>query len=91
MYSRWLETGLTSRTLFESAAQETGKLKNEVREQRCRLQREKRRKEDEQWEKAHGINRLVSHTSTFPMPDGTNIVANVHEESRIQEGVTFEV
>lgn len=83
--------GLTSRTLLDSAAKETEKLKNEVREQRCRLQREERRKEDEQWEKAHGINRLVSHTSTFPMPDGTNTVANVHEKSQIQEGVTFEV
>ncbi len=83
--------GLTSRTLLDSADKETGKLKNEVREQICRLQREKRRKEDEQWEKAHGINRLVSHTSSFPMPDGTNTFANVHEESQIQEGITFEV
>lgn len=57
MYSWWLGMGLTSRKLLENAGKETEKLKHEVRERRCRAQREERKREDEEWwKKTHGIN-----------------------------------
>jgi hypothetical protein len=68
MYGNWLRMGLTSRTLLDSAAKETEKLKNEVREQRCRIQREQRKKEDEAWEKAHGVSMPSSSMTEYRNP-----------------------
>jgi hypothetical protein len=55
MYGYWLSLDLPSRTLVDNAAKETEKLKNKVRVERCKLRREERRKEDEDWEKSHNI------------------------------------
>jgi hypothetical protein len=55
MYGHWLNLGLPSRTLVDNAAKETEKLKNKFRVERCKLRREERRKEDEDWEKSHNI------------------------------------
>lgn len=60
LYENWVNMGLPSRTIIENAARETEKLKNGVRGHLCQLRREQRKKEDEDWEKSHGIEPPIS-------------------------------
>lgn len=69
VYSLWLKWGLTSRTLLDTAATETEKLKSDVRERKCRLRKEKREKQEEEWKKQEE----ESKNKTGPQqPNGPN-------------------
>jgi hypothetical protein len=69
IYSLWLKWGLTSRTLLDTAATETEKLKSDVRERKCRLRKEKREKQEEEWKKQEE----ESKNKTGPQqPNGPN-------------------
>jgi hypothetical protein len=82
--------GLTSRTLLDSAAKETEKLKNEVREQRCRQQREQRKKEDEQWEADHGISPSLYSTNTSTTLRRANTAPESYEMAGLQRRSAME-
>jgi len=79
MYRNWLRLGLTSRTLLDSAAKETEKLKNEVRAQMCHLQREQRKKEDQEWAKSYGVSTSSSSTNEYQGASYGNKAPDPHD------------
>jgi hypothetical protein len=89
-YGLWLKWGLTSRTLLDNAAKETEKLKTEVREQICRMQRDERKKQDEEWEKAHGITPLGPPTNTFRQSMHTSTGLENPQITRLRGGGPLE-
>jgi hypothetical protein len=89
-YGLWLKWGLTSRTLLDNAAKETEKLKTEVREQICRMQRDERKKQDEEWEKAHGITPLGPPTNTFRQSIHTSTGLENPQITRLRGGGPLE-
>lgn len=79
IYGHWLKLGYTSRALLENPAKETEGLKNRVRAQRFETQRERRKKDDEEWEKAHGLSQSPSSTDKYRGATYSNAVHGPHD------------
>ena len=73
IYSRWLDWGLTSRTLLDNAAKQTEKLKNEVKERKYELRRIQREKQEEEAKKGTEDQHSVKLTVSFSRNLNTSV------------------
>jgi len=88
IYGLWLKWGWTSRTLLDHAAKETEKLKNEVRERKCRLRREERKKLEDEWE--NELDPPLTANPTFPLSRHTSKAPENYEMSRLSRNTSYE-
>jgi hypothetical protein len=89
MYSTWLRMQLRIGAALDSRVNWTEKRKNQVRAQRAQLQRYQRRKQDEQWQMAHGISPALASANTFRSTHASTAL-ETHGMARLPRGAPLE-